>query len=487
MDVNQQARTFIAQSQTALDENRTPLATRYLMLAASLPISDAEVLEDLLARAASRNATDVAQQALSRSPLRQSSPKLQLQYAETLSRRGQYDAARAGYLALVKSDEHGPDALLALGHLAMCKGEIAEAFDFAEQLQARVPDSTVGLSLTARIETEIGAYDRAQAALDKANAISPLKAPSHYLLQRRAIAAGDIGEMFFRLYQREKPPNPLPALDVPFLGDLNDARGKNIVVFGEQGFGDILQFCRYLPHMVGMSDYLGYLVHPKLKRIVSALGLSGVEIFDMDLSSRCPDYVVPLMDLPHLLGVKTIDPAPYLTAEPAALERWRKRIGAGGFKIGIVWQGNAQAAIDYGRSIPLHHLARLAELEGVRLISLQKGTGIEQIAALPRHEIIEVFEDLDSGPDAYIDTAAAASCLDLIVTIDTSVAHLIGALGLPGVLLAKCYPDWRWTFPPTDRSIWYANTKIIRQPAPDDWAASVDMLMDHVKERLQNA
>lgn len=487
MDVNQQARTFIAQSQTALDENRTPLAMRYLMLAASLPISDADVLDDLLARAMSRNATDVAQQALSRSPLRQSSPKLQLQYAETLSRRGQYEAARAGYLALVDNEEHGPDALLALGHLAMFIGEIDDAFAFAEQLQARRPDSNIGLSLTSRIETEIGAYDRAQATLDKANAILPLKNPPHFLQQRRAIADGDIGEMFFRLYHRDKPPNPLPALDVPFLTKLEDMRGKNIVVFGEQGFGDILQFCRYVPQMLGMSDYLGYFVHPKLKRILSALGLAGVEIFDMDMSSRCPDYVVPLMDLPHLLGVRTIDSAPYLAAEPAELARWRKRIGEDGFKIGIVWQGNSQAAIDYGRSIPLHHLARLAELEGVRLISLQKGTGIEQIAALPRHDIIEVFEDLDSGPDAFIDTAAAASCMDLIVTIDTSVAHLIGALGLPAVLLAKCYPDWRWTFPPTDRSIWYANTKIIRQPAPNDWASTVGALIGDVKERLKNA
>ncbi|MEX0969589.1 MAG: hypothetical protein WD046_03970 [Paracoccaceae bacterium] len=487
MDTNAQAKAFLAQSQAALAENKAPLATKYLMFAASLPISDADVLHDLLERAKARKSHKVMQNALARSPLRANAPDLQLLYAEILSKRGQYELARAGYIALAEHETHGPTALHALGFMAMFKGEIDVAFAYARQLQQRQPDKPNGLTLQARIETELGALDLAEATIAKAEEIAPLDKPPHFLLQRKAIQAGDFAGMFFHMSQREKPATPMTGSDVPLLCNLNDAQGKNLVVYGEQGFGDMLQFCRFIPALVGIPKYLGYYVHPKLKRVMGAIGDTGVELFSSDISARCPDYVLPLMDVPHLIGASTISASPYLSAEPDAVARWRERIGAQGYKIGIVWQGNPEGAIDFGRSMPLGELARLAEISSVRLISLQKGTGIEQIAALPRFDVIEVFEDLDSGPDAFVDTVAAACCLDLVVTIDTSVAHAVGALGLPAVLLAKCNPEWRWTFPPTDRSVWYENTRIIRQPTPNDWAGAVDALLDYVHERMQNA
>jgi len=173
-----------------------------------------------------------------------------------------------------------------------------------------------------------------------------------------------------------------------------------------------------------------------------------------------------------------------LRVEPEVQSEWQARVGREGFRIGIVWQGNAQGAIDYGRSIPLDELARIAEIDGVRLIALQKGTGIEQIAALPQPEIIEVFDAFDAGEDAFIDTAALASCLDLIVTTDTSVAHVVGALGLPAVLLLKYDPDWRWTIPPLNKTVWYQNTVPLRQDKAGDWAGVVDKLMLLITERM---
>src|SRR5262249_34330415 len=136
---------------------------------------------------------------------------------------------------------------------------------------------------------------------------------------------------------------------------------------------------------------------------------------------------------------------PYLRAEPELETRWKARIGAHGFRIGIAWQGNPRSKIDEGRSIPLKEFVRLSRISGVRLISLQKHVGLDQFADLPKDiEIESLGEGFDSGLDAFIDTAAVMNCLDLIITSDTSIAHLAGALGRPTWVTLKQVPDWRW-------------------------------------------
>ena len=145
------------------------------------------------------------------------------------------------------------------------------------------------------------------------------------------------------------------------------------------------------------------------------------------------DAQIAISSLPRAFGTRleTIPAAvPYLAAEPALREIWLKRIGVEGFKIGVVWQGNPNPEADRARSMPLTALAPLAEIAGVRLISLQKGFGEEQLANLPPSMRVETLgADFDAGADAFVDTAAAMTCLDLIVTCDTSIAHLAGALG----------------------------------------------------------
>ena len=124
---------------------------------------------------------------------------------------------------------------------------------------------------------------------------------------------------------------------------------------------------------------------------------------------------------------------------------WLKRIGAEGFKIGVVWQGNPDPEADRARSMPLTALAPLAAIAGVRLISLQKGAGEEQLANLPPSMQVETLgADFDAGADAFVDTAAAMACLDLVVTCDTSIAHLAGALAVPVWVALKSDAEWRW-------------------------------------------
>jgi len=184
------------------------------------------------------------------------------------------------------------------------------------------------------------------------------------------------------------------------------------------------------------------------------------------------DAQIAISSLPHAFGTRleTIPAAvPYLAAEPALREMWIQRIGAGGLKVGVVWQGNPDPAADRARSVPLAALAPLTEVPGVRLISLQKGFGEEQLSTLPSSMRVETLgADFDAGTDAFVDTAAAMTCLDLVVTCDTSIAHLAGALALPVWVALKIDAEWRWLTERAD-SPWYPTMRLFRQARRGVW------------------
>jgi hypothetical protein len=190
------------------------------------------------------------------------------------------------------------------------------------------------------------------------------------------------------------------------------------------------------------------------------------------------------MSLPRAFGTsyENLPPSvPYLFAEEGVVARWRERLGDHGLKIGICWQGNPYFKA-VGRSFPLRCFQPLAAIPGVRLISLQKAHGLDQLGNLPSGmEVERLGEEFHRGPDAFIDTAAVMSCLDLIITSDTSVAHLAGALGRPVWVALKHVPDWRWMLDRSD-SPWYLTMKLYRQTIRDDW----DSVFDQVAADVAN-
>jgi hypothetical protein len=165
---------------------------------------------------------------------------------------------------------------------------------------------------------------------------------------------------------------------------------------------------------------------------------------------------------------------PYLAVDPDRSAEWRRRLGSHSFKIGIAWQGNrwrgAPAGI-VGRWMKLAELQPLSQVPGVRLIDLQKGEGTEQLAALPHGLRVETLgDDFDSGPDAFADTAAVMQHLDLIVSCDTAIAHLAGALGRPTWIALQHVPEWRWGLA-GDTTPWYPSVRLFRQPKRGDWGS----------------
>jgi hypothetical protein len=242
----------------------------------------------------------------------------------------------------------------------------------------------------------------------------------------------------------------------------NPLGDRTLLVHSEQGMGDIIQFVRYLPAIEGS---ILFEAPPRLVRLLSS-NREMPRLVPADRPLPRFDTVAPLLSLPVRTRVQPRTP-PYLFAEADRAALWRDRIGTGGFRIGIAWQGFSGRHEDRGRSLPLARFAPLAAIPGVRLISLQKGEGEDQIAAAPF--ALETLQDLDAGPDAFIDTAAVMTVVDLIISSDTSIAHLAGALGRPVWVALRKVPDWRWMLDRPD-SPWYPSMQLFRQTTDGDWA-----------------
>jgi hypothetical protein len=250
-----------------------------------------------------------------------------------------------------------------------------------------------------------------------------------------------------------------------------------LLLYAEQGLGDTIQFSRFACSLAASGKEVFLEVQPPLGALLGRL--EGVKVIRK--GETLPEYDVhlPLMSLPHVLGV-TPETAPgdvpYLFAEPARVEAWVKRLPTCQFRVGIVWQGNPDGYVDKGRSIPLRCFTPLCRIPGLRLISLQKNYGIEQLADLPSGMRVETLgAEFDPGPDAFLDTAAVMMNLDLVVSTDTGAAHLAGALGLPVWIVLRHVPDWRWMIDREDTP-WYPTARLFRQTRHGDW--------DEVFERI---
>lgn len=254
--------------------------------------------------------------------------------------------------------------------------------------------------------------------------------------------------------------------------------GKTILLHAEQGLGDTIQFARYAPLVAARGGRVILEAQPPLVHLLEQLpGIEKVVSFGAGLPTF--DCHCPLMSLPLAFGatVETIpSPEGYLRAQ----RRAERPADSGNFRIGIAWSGNPLHKGDAGRSIPLESLLPLARLPGFTLISLQKGTGIEQLEPLKEHL------PLDDAASAHADmreTAELVSTLDLVLSVDTSIAHLAGAMGKPLWLMLSWVADWRW-MEQRATSPWYASACLFRQTSAGDWPSVVSRIVNALQ--LQN-
>jgi tetratricopeptide (TPR) repeat protein len=332
-------------------------------------------------------------------------------------------------------------------------------------------DNTLALNNLGDLERELGALDDAQSRLDKALKIEPNYIKAHYNRSLVLLSQGRLREGFSEYEWRLKASEFQPRNFQQEKWDGSPLGDKTLLVYAEQGWGDTLQFIRFLPLVAHRCRHVIVEVPKSMQPLLAGAGFENLVTQDSALPPF--DVQVSLASLPHVFDttLETI-PAdvPYLKAHPRLLDAWHEELaGYDGFKVGIVWQGRPTFGGDRYRSIPLSCFAPLAEVPGVRLFSLQKGPGIEQIPALQRaFEVVDLGSRVHCDVGDFMDTAAAMKNLDLVVSADTSCAHLAGGLGVPVWVALRFAAEWRWMRDRTD-SPWYPTMRLFRQPTFGDW------------------
>jgi tetratricopeptide (TPR) repeat protein len=398
---------------------------------------------------------------------------------EVLRHLKQYDVALKSYEKSLSLNPALAAASLNICNVLMEQQRLEEALALSDKGIAAHPDYAPLHLLRGNILLHLGRRDESLKNYDAAIAINPDYHEAYYHRGSTLLLTGRFEEGWRDFEHRWFVADC--GFDRPELraAEWNGEtlEGRSIVVYSEQGLGDTIQFVRYLPELVARGAKLTFLCHPNLIRLFKPL-TGNFETTGSIEGGRRFDFQCALISLPLRLDLPVPRAeASYLTPEAELVAHWREKIGAHGFKIGLCWQGNPKGRIDEGRSIPLVKYQPLSSLPDVRLISLQRTHGLDQLNRLPLGMIIERLGDFDTGDDAFLDTAAIMQCLDLVITSDTAMPHLAGALGFPAWVALKHVPDWRWMLERSD-SPWYRSLKLFRQPAASDWDSVVAAMTD---------
>jgi tetratricopeptide (TPR) repeat protein len=358
-----------------------------------------------------------------------------------------------------------------------------ENFDLA--LSAMPGDASL-LYNKASVLKSLGRIDAACEFYRKALAIAPDDPDAKANFGMTLLLKGDFAAGW-RAYEYRWSQRGLvgkrPRLSIPQWNGEGLA-GRSIIVYAEQGLGDIVQFSRYLPILKGQGAEVSFLAATGMHTLLRA-AYPGVRLLEdvTQVENQRFDFQCPLLSLPlHFETRLGTIPAivPYVRADPERINRWRKRIGTHGFKVGICWQGNPSVSVDVKRSLPLKAFSALASVPGVRLIGLQKKDGLDQIEQAD-FGVETLGSDFDASENKFLDTMAVMECVDLVISPDTSIAHVAGALARPTWVALKHVPDWRWMLG-RDDTPWYPTMRLFRQNSIDDW----DGVFAHMRVELMN-
>ncbi|UFS72416.1 tetratricopeptide repeat protein [Geomonas sp. RF6] len=420
--------------------------------------------------------------------------RLAPRYGEALSNRanalralGRSVEAVLGYREAIACAPDNPEFYYNLGNALRAEGEWEEAVEAYHHLLALDPAHLWGWVNLCGSHMALGRGDAAIHAGRRAVRLSPESPDAHWNLALALLSEGEFlagwREYEWRLadartFPRERAGKPL--------WDGSPLAGRTILVVCEQGFGDAIQFIRYVPLLACAGARVVVECRRELVTLFSRQ--AGVAVV-VQGGASLPDFdtFTYLLSLPRLLGTELSSiPAgvPYLTPDPGLCASWRERLGEGhALKVGVVWAGSAGYKNDRNRSLEARHLSPLGELPDVELYSLQIGEAARAVQGSS-----PVLRAVDLSPEIrhFSDTAAIIANLDLVVAVDTAVAHLCGALGKPVWVLIPKGNDWRW-LRERDDSPWYPTMRLYRQDRVGEWSSVVARVRADLKKESSNA
>lgn len=387
---------------------------------------------------------------------------------------GDFESAIEAQAEALRCDPAYASAHAALGNTLLHLDRLEETRDAYRRALELEPENAIFHFNMGRTLRDLGDFEAAETSYRQAIRLDPSLESPHMNLGLLQLLRGDFDTGFREYEWRKAKPDYLNDKYFsakPWLGE-EDLYGKTILIHSEQGLGDTIQFLRYveLVHKLGAEIQLA--VQPGLIPLVRRSCTSVEVVPNLDPLPRT-DYHIHLLSLPLAFGTtpETIPASvPYIVPDPERVGLWRKRLDDSSFRIGICWQGSTQG-IDKGRSFPLSSFSGIARMKGTRLISLHKGAGEAQLETLAGWNVETLSADFDPLGHSFEDTAAVMMHCDLIISSDTAIAHLAGALGRP-VWVALCHlPDWRWMLDRAD-SPWYPTMRLFRQKYAGDWRSA---------------
>lgn len=400
-------------------------------------------------------------------------PQVNLANAALAARPPDQDGARRLYRRALAADPAHAAALGNLGLLAERAGEPASTLRLYARALALSPDH-------ARLWANLGSARHWRAhlaeagrAFDRALGIEPSLPGARFDRAINRLIQGDWRGLADYEARLERPGAVPPGLALPFWQG-EDPKTRHILLFAEQGHGDALQFLRFVPRLRALGARVSLLASPRLVPLLREMpGLDGVHEF---AAPPPADLLAPLMSLPWLLGLgaetaKAVPP--YLAAIPS------NALAADGRKlVGLLWAGNPANETDARRSLSLDRLRPLLARERLRFVSLQFGPHAGDVA---EHGLETRIERPRLGD--FKETAALVASLDLVVTVDTAMAHLAGSLGKETWVLLSHVPDWRWGIE-GERTSWYPSLRLFRQKRPGDWESAIAALVAALDRRF---
>lgn len=404
---------------------------------------------------------------------------------------GNVAAAESAYRKVISEAPGHAQAWCYLGLACYDQGRYVEAEQAQRHALRLHPQFPIALNnlgnaikLQGRLDEAIGCFQHAlQQDAGYVNA--------HFNLGTTLLLAGDDERGWPEFVWREKSPTFAAPQTSASRWQGEPLEGKSILLWAEQGLGDAIQFVRYAAMVKQRGGRVIVAVQKPLLALLA--NLRGVDEFtalgDLSEAAQAADFHAPLMSLPATFGTGAASAEfgpPYLRPDDARSKIWREKLSkSSGLKVGVAWSGNPQHADDRRRSIPLEMFAPLASLAGVRLVNLQKGPGSEQAALTGgRVPMFHPGSELDAG-GAFTDTAAVIGQLDLVITADTAIAHLAGALNVPVWLALSNLPDWRWRIR-GELTDWYPSMRLFRQSRPGQWEDVFERLTAALWQRTRS-